>query len=213
MRRTDTRVMIADTQEVFREGIKAVLGQFDWALIVGEADDMQALIELIDRLSVDVVLLGLDMASGTYRELLDRIGRTDTKPCLVVIASENDRDELAEAIKLGADAFVLRSGGAHAFMAAVEAVANGRHYIQPELAGALARNDSLSPPQIRARLSSRQLRVISMLVSGFKNKQIAREVEVSETTVKQDLRVIYFELGASSRTEASAIATRIGLVE
>lgn len=213
MSRTGTRLMIADTQEVFREGIKAVLGQFDWAMIVGEADDIPALIDLIDRLKVDVVLVGLEMASGAYRDLLDRLSRTNTHPCLVVIASEDDRDELVEAIKLGADAFVLRSGGADAFVAAVEAVANGSHYIQPELVGALARNDSPSLPQIRERLTSRQLGVVSLLVSGLKNKQIAREMGISETTVKQDLRVIYGELGASSRTEASAIAIRIGLVD
>jgi DNA-binding NarL/FixJ family response regulator len=90
---------------------------------------------------------------------------------------------------------------------------DGHFYLQAKLVNTLGDLSAAPPSQLWIRQSSQQQRILQLLTQGLKNKQIARQLGISETTVKSQLRVIYSQLDASSRVEAVAAALRFGLVE
>ena len=137
---------------------------------------------------------------------------TQTLTDLTGITNIDLDDSFGLALQLGADGFLLRSASSATVLDALRKMADGRHYIQPELAITLLGLSVPSSEQVTERLTSRQLQTLQLLARGMGNRQISREVEVSETTVKAELRFIYAELGASNRVEAAATALRIGLV-
>lgn len=207
------RLLIADRQEVFREGLKKVLDDLEWVTVVGEADDELALLDGLQPQLVDMVLVDLDISETTEPHLIDRLRNTADHLCVVVLTSGHDTDRLRKALQRGADGFLLRSANSTTFVDALRKVADGYHYIQPDLAVTLVGLSVPSSQQITERLSARQLLILQLLAHGLRNRLIAKEMGISETTVKSELRLIYAELGASNRVEAAAIALRVGLVD
>ena len=207
------RLVIADRQEVFREGLKRVLVDLEWVAVVGEADDELALLDALQPQLVDMVLVDLDISETTDPHLIDRLRNTADRLCVIVVTSGHDTDRLRKALQLGADGFLLRSADSAMFVDALRKVADGYHYIQPELAVTLVGLAVPSSQQVIERLSARQLLILQLLARGWRNRQISKEVGVSETTAKSELRFIFAQLGASNRVEAAAIALRMGLVD
>lgn len=207
------RLLIADRQQVFREGLKSVLVDLDWVTVVGEADGEMALLDRFQLQLVDMVLVDLDISETAEPHLIDRLRNAVDHLCVVVVTSGHDTDRLRKALQQGADGFLLRSANSATFVDALRKVADGYHYIQPDLAVTLVGLSVPSSQQVNERLSARQLLILQLLARGLRNRQIAKEAGISETTVKSELRFIYAELGASNRVEAAAIALRVGLVD
>ncbi|HEX6301029.1 MAG TPA: response regulator transcription factor [Acidimicrobiia bacterium] len=211
--RSAIRLVIADTQEVFREGLKSVLGDIEWITVVGEADDEPGLLDQLQFLDADMILVDLAISGTTDPHVIQRLRNMADHLFVIVITAGHESDRLRKALQLGADGFLLRETDSVTFLDALRKVADGHHYIQSELAARLVGLSVPSSKPVGERLSGRQLRVLQLLTRGSGNRQIAREMGISETTVKSELRFIYAELEAASRAEAAAIALRIGLVD
>lgn len=207
------RLVIADPQDVFREGLKKVLDDLEWIIVVGEAKDEPGLLGGFEPQLVDVILVDLAISETTNPHLIQRLRNMAEHLHVIVLTAGHDTDRLRKALQAGADGVLLRSAQSATFVDALRKVADGYHYIQPELAATLVGLSVPSLLQVTERLSARQRLILQLMTRGLRNQQIGRQVGISETTVKSELRFIYAELGASNRAEAAAIALRIGLTD
>jgi DNA-binding NarL/FixJ family response regulator len=205
------RLIIADGQEVYREGVKSLLADCDWVEVVGEADDGAALLKLMESVTADVALVDIGISDGPSLQVVE--GLREVAPEVRVVIVTVADDHVREAIELGVDAYLLKSAAAHELTAALRLVADGHHYIQAELVNTLRDPSAALSDRLWHRRSPQQQRILQLVTQGMKNKQIARQLGISETTVKSQLRVIYSHLEASSRVEAVAAALRLGIVE
>lgn len=206
-------LVIADPQEVFREGLKFVLDGLEWIRALREASTDDGLFEMLKSVDADIVLVGLAAVSTTPAEFVQRLLAITSQVSVVVVASEEQLSCAKQALQLGAKGFLRRDAHAVDYVAALHNVAIGNHYIQPELVHTLIGLSSLSRGRAGERLSVRQHQILEHLTRGLRNKDIADHLGISETTVKSELRLLYAELETSTRSEAVAVALRIGLVD
>ena len=208
------RLVIADQQEIFRRGLQSVLAVIGWTLVVGETDDEETLFEILSSDHVDIVLLDLEMSDGPGQDVLKRLrGEFGQVSVVVLVAVAGHGFLLRRAIELDVHGMISRNAGPAELESALRAVAGGHRYIQPDLMGSLVAISTSSRERIADQISPRQFEILGMVSRGKTNRQIAHELQISETTVKSELRVVYAELGVSSRAEAVAAALRSGLVD
>jgi len=199
------RLILADDHALFREGLKSLLHYEPDVTIVAEADRIEGLADVIDRVPADVLLLDLQME----RSSLSEIGALAAKIAVIVVtASELMGDALA-AIRLGARAVVLKRFAVDTLMDAVRSVSAGNFWLPPNVQGELAsrlQNPNLSP------LSPREEEVVRHVALGLRNVEVARKLFISEQTVKSHLNTVFQKLGVQDRTELTVYAIRTGII-
>lgn len=202
------RIVLVDDHPVVRSGIRAMLaGQPDFDL-VGEAATGEEGTELVRRLAPDVVLMDLQLGPGIHgSEATRRIVALGGPRVLVLTTFDTDADIVA-AIEAGATGYLLKDAPSDDLHAAIRSAAAGAGALAPSVASRLL--GRLRTPD--ATLSPRELDVLGHLAAGLSNRQISRQLFLSETTVKTHLVHIYAKLGVDSRTAAVAAATRRGLI-
>lgn len=208
------RVVIADDHWSVRDGLRWMLADYSDIELVGEAANGRELLDLLGAVPADVVLLDINMPEMSGLDALAEI-RSEATDTRVVILSMYDKPVYVKrAIELGADGYLLKSAGRDEVIRALHAVADGHSYIQGEITGPLvehlAGEEEPIPP---AQLSPRETEVLGLVAQGMENKQVARELDISEATVKSYLQSAFERLGVRSRAEAVAVALREGLIE
>ena len=206
------RVMIVDDHAVVRSGLKAFLMVFDDLELVGEASSGNEAVQVVERMQPDVILMDLIMP--------DMDGAATTKvirgrwPEVQVVALTSFReDELVKnALQAGAIGYLLKNVGADELADAIRSAHVGRPTLAPEAAQVLIQA-SRHPVQPGFDLTEREREVLSLLVKGLSNNDIADRLVVSRSTVKFHVSSILSKLGVSSRTEAVALALNNKLVE
>jgi len=207
------RLIIADNQEVYREGVKSLLADLEWVTVVGEADDDVALLELLEQVATHVVLLDPGISDRPGLQVVERVHELAPEVRMVIVTAVQDHAHVRKAIEFGADGYLLKSASSHELVTALRMVADGHQHLQGELVNSLVDRSATSPGRPRPQLSSQHLRILQLVAEGSKNKQIASELDIGETTVKSQLRMVYSLLDVSSRVEAVVRAVRLGLVE
>jgi DNA-binding NarL/FixJ family response regulator len=122
------RLIIADDQEVYREGLKSLLADFEWVDIIGEAEGDAALLELVESVAADVVLLDPGISDGTGIQVIERM-RELVPELHVIIVTRLDDTHMRTAIESGVDGLLLRTIGSDELATALRLVADGHHYI------------------------------------------------------------------------------------
>jgi DNA-binding NarL/FixJ family response regulator len=195
-------VLIADDHGVVREGVKAVLAEVDGFSVVGEARSGSEVLPLVHRLQPDVVLLDIRLPDMTGYDCLRLIERRHPNVKTVVLSAYADEVHVQRAFDAGARGYILKSINPADLPSA----------IRQTLAGTLYRYvDNRS--DAAHGLTERELTIIRAVARGLTNRAIARELWVTEQTVKFHLTNIYRKLGARNRTEAARAAFRLGVVE
>lgn len=206
-------LLLADDHPVVRAGLRAVLELADDVRVVAEAGTAAEAVQLAGQLreagKLDVVLMdlqfGQEMAGIGATEQIAAL--PDPPRVLILTTYDTDADILA-AVEAGAAGYLLKDAPPEELLTAVRTAAAGQSALAPAVA--LRLMDRMRSPG-RA-LSAREIDVLTQVAAGMSNQQIARELFISEATVKSHLVHIYTKLGVDSRTAAAAEAARQGLI-
>jgi two-component system NarL family response regulator len=200
------RVLLVDDHALFRTGVANIINQEPDLRVVAEAGNGVEAIEAYVRHRPDVTVLDLRMPVMEGVEAVRRIREHDPAARVIVLTTYDTDDEISQALKAGAKAYVLKDIAAEQLLACIRDVLGGKTYIAPAAAAKLAETVT------RVQLTPRELSALRLLADGKANKEIASELDISERTVKTHLEHLFAKLGVTSRTEAVKVATRRGLV-
>ena len=201
------QVLIADDHPIIREGLVELLTRQNDMSVIGETGDGGEVCELYDKLSPDILLLDLQMPKkGGLQILTELMSRRVCKPRIIVMTAYDNEQNICNALRAGAKAFLGKDAHPQQIREALRKVAEGESFIPPEIGFKLA--ESISRPE----LSQRETEVLQHLAWGKSNKEIGQALFISEGTVKHHVKSILRKLPAVGRTEAIAIAARRGII-
>jgi len=215
-----TRVLVVDDHPLFRRGLMAVLGREPDLAVVGEAGDGAEALARAEELAPDVVLLDVrlpDMSGpATCAALKARRPRTG----VIMLTVSDEESDLYGSVRAGATGYLLKTMPADELADAVRAVAAGHSLISPAMASKLLTEFATMikraddrPGGQAARLTPRELEVLRLVARGLNNRDIARELFISENTVKNHVRNMLEKLQLHSRMEVVVYAVREKLLE
>lgn len=215
------RVLLVDDHHLFRQGLKFLLADLEPGIEFAEADSLSAALAQAGGTPPDLVLADLYMPGEEAATVLSTMRSVFESSMVVVLSSEDNPQVIRRAIEAGASGYVPKSSTPQVLVAALRLVMAGGVYIPPPALRAFGTvmppasppPAQLSPSTAREpeALSGRQMEVLLKAVQGKANKVIAREMQLSEGTVKAHLSAAFRALGVQNRTEAVFAAARLGL--
>jgi DNA-binding NarL/FixJ family response regulator len=211
------RVVVVDDQELFRRGLTMLLGVEPDIEVVGEAGDGNSAIELALETVPDVVLLDVRMPKRSGLEACMRIKEQVPSTRIIMLTVSDEEGDLYEAVKNGASGYLLKDSSIDEVAQAVRVVAEGQSLISPSMAAKLidefkeiSRSDRDAGVP---RLTDRELEVLRLVAKGLNNREVAKQLFISENTVKNHVRNILDKLQLHSRMEAVMYAVREKLLD
>jgi DNA-binding NarL/FixJ family response regulator len=177
-----TTLVLADDHAIVREGF-AALCEANGLRVLGQAADGAAALEMIRREKPDFALLDMQMPGLTGAEVIRRLRAENYTAKLMILSISRDHASVMDALRAGADAYLLKDGPGRHLLDAMQFVRDGGIYISPLLRGAGAISRTVQPRDAMALLSPRETEVFLLLVSGIRAKDIARRLEISPKTV------------------------------
>ena len=212
-------VVISDDHALFREGLRKLLEAEPGIRVVGEAVDGEETLKVVRQLKPHVLLLDLSLPKLSGLEVLAELGKAEIQTRSIMLTAAIDRDQVVEALQLGARGIVLKHAALQVLLKSIRCVNEGQYWVGQEgvsdLIQALRRmkpSHSVPVPPRNFGLSSREMQVIALIVAGYTNKDLARELGISENTAKHHLTNIFDKLGVSNRLELVLYAVDHGLV-
>lgn len=214
------RVLIADDQALFRRGLYVVLGTEDHIEVVAEAENGAEAIAKAEDLVPDVVLMDVRMPRVNGIEAARQIRDLCPSTKILMLTVSDEEDDLYEAIKAGANGYLLKEISVEEVAEAIRAVVQGQSLISPSMASKLLNEFNSLAKKAEERqqypapaLTSRELEVLKLVAKGMSNREIAEELFISENTVKNHVRNILEKLHLHSRMEAVIYAVRERLLD
>jgi two-component system NarL family response regulator len=212
------RVLVVDDQELFRRGLTMLLSVEDDIEVVGEASDGSAAATLASDTAPDVVLMDVRMPKVTGIEACVSMKDAAPQARIIMLTASDEEADLYEAVKNGASGYLLKDSSIDEVAQAVRVVADGQSLISPSMAIKLldefkqmSRSDRTAVPT--PRLTERELEVLRLVAQGLNNREIAKQLFISENTVKNHVRNILEKLQLHSRMEAVMYAVREKLLD
>lgn len=203
------RVLIADDHAVVRTGLEQMLGASADFEVVGAAADGAEAVRLAAERDPDVVLMDLSMPGVDGIEATRQICATRSDAQVVVLTTFSDRERILEALDAGAIGYLLKDVEPDELAGAIRSAARGHSPLAPKAASALvAERAGRRPSDV---LSEREQEVLALVAAGRSNKQIARELAISEKTVKAHLTSVFRSIGVFDRTQAALWAREHGV--
>jgi DNA-binding NarL/FixJ family response regulator len=202
---TGIRVILADSQAIYRVGMKKVFALEDDIRVVAQAESLANLHAAMERYPTDVVLLEGQLIAGTIDAIPDLVRRSpDSK--LIVQVVEADEANIVELYRRGVRGVVPRSISPDLLIKCVRKIADGETWIDNQsiswvIEAYRSQASSLTNPRVQPKLSKKELAIISCITRGMRNKEIAYQIGTTEQVIKNYLRKVYDKLGVSDRLE------------
>lgn len=198
------RVVLVDDHPVVRAGVRALVDAQDDLDVVGEAADSAQAVAVVGETRPDVVLMDLSLGDGPGGAETTRLVREMPSPPHVLVLTTYDTEaDVLEAVDAGAAGYLLKDAPPDELFRAIRGTARGETVLAPSVATRLLQRAASPTPKV----SPREVEILRLLARGLGNKEMARELLVSEATVKSHLSHIYTKLGVDTR--AGAVATAI----
>jgi len=200
------RVLVADDHFVVRIGLSALIATQKDMSVVGEAGDGLEAVQLYRSLKPDIVILDLRMPAMNGISATSAIIRDDPDAKIMVLSTYDGDVDIHNALRAGALGYLLKGAPSEELVQAIRTVNSGRRYIPASVATRLAEYI------YGLDLTSRELEVLTLIVKGRSNKDIAITLSISEATVKTHINNIFSKLGVNDRTQAATMALQRGIV-
>lgn len=200
------KILIVEDNALVREGLQQLLGTTEDLQVVATASDGAEAISLFAGCEPDVVLMDLEMPTVDGVTATRTILGSGSDARIVVLTSFSDRERILDALDAGATGYLLKDAPPDELIRGIRAAARGEAPLDPKAAAAMLTSRTGRRPA--AELSDRQLAVLALVAEGKQNKHIARELDISEKTVKAHLTAIFQVLGVTDRTQAALWAQR-----
>lgn len=212
-------IVISDDHALFREGLRKLLEAEPGMQIVGEAVDGEETVKVVRQLKPHVLLLDLSLPKLSGLEVLAELSKLELQTRTIMLTAGIEREQVVEALQLGVRGIVLKHSALQLLLKSIRCVNEGQYWVGQEgvsdLIHVLRRlkpSRGVSEAPRNFGLSSREMEVIALIVAGYTNKDLARELGISENTAKHHLTNIFDKLGVSNRLELVLYAVDHGLV-
>jgi len=213
------RILIADDHPIFRDGLRNLLDAQPGFQVVGEARDGQEALSLTEQLKPDILLLDMAMPRFSGIEVMRAIAARGISVRTVLLSAALKESEVAEAFELGARALVSKESPTSLLFKCINCVMAGQYWIGhstvSSLIQSLNRIRESAKKEVRPKnygLTSKEIKVLAAVVSGYTNKEIASQFSISEQTVKHHLTNIFDKVGVYNRLELALFAIHHGLM-
>jgi two-component system nitrate/nitrite response regulator NarL len=211
------KLLIVDDHPVLREGLAALLQQASEQTEVLQACDDAAGLQVAERNpDLDAVFLDLNMPGAGGMPAIQECGRRRPDLPVIVLSSSEDPHDIRRALALGALGYIPKSASPRTILSALQLVLSGSVYVPPVMLSAVAPEPSQGAgphgPAALTHLTERQIEVLKQVCRGLSNKEISRELNLSEKTVKAHITAIFRTLNVVNRLQAAAIAREAALL-
>jgi len=211
---TVIRVLIADDYRMVRLGLVTILSDFDEIEIIGEAVDGEMAISLCDQHTPDVVLMDINMPRLNGIEATRQIRASHPNTQVVALSSTGDGEIIQQVLQAGAISYLMKNVTGEELVRAIRLAREGQSTLAPEAAQHLMHlTTQRHHAQYGQTITRRELEVLALMKDGLSNLEISAQLALSSSTVKNHVSNILFKLGATSRTQAVALAIQHGLVK
>lgn len=215
---------MADDHPIFRDGLCRLLALEEDFEVVAQASDGRQVLEILQQLEPDILLLDLKMPGLDGLGTLQRLQAVRNKTRVIVLTASDDKNEFVQAMKLGTSGIVLKQTATELLIKSIRKVHAGEIWLDSHTTAAVIRqfvaNEEAPPPpppppppqastsreRERSPLSQREREIVALVAQGFKNKEMAEKMFISEQTVKNHLHNIFDKLGVSDRLELALYA-------
>ena len=216
------RILIADDHPIVRDGLRKLLSLEDDFEIVGEANDGREVLDMIQEVEPDVLLLDLRMPNLDGLSTLQAMQQSGKRTRVIVLTASEDKNEFVQAMKLGCSGIVLKQTAPDLIVKSIRKVNSGEIWLDSHTTAAVMRQFSTgletstvsgggAKGRERSPLSTREREIVALVAQGYKNKEMAEKMFISEQTVKNHLHNIFDKLGVSDRLELALYAIHKGL--
>src|SRR6476659_8516901 len=213
-KKTTVRILLADDHPIVRDGLKKLLQLEDDFEVVGEAGDGREVLDKCHELDPDVLLLDLRMPNLDGLSALQALQQTNKRTRVIILTASEDKNEFVQAMKLGCSGIVLKQTAPDLIVKSIRKVNSGEIWLDSHTTAAVMRQFSTpmesaplgSRDRDRSPLSQREREIVVLVAQGFKNKEMAEKMFISEQTVKNHLHNIFDKLGVSDRLELALYA-------
>ena len=207
-------VLLVDDHPVVREGLTAMLETQPDMEVVGEAGDGQEAVRLAKQLHPDVILMDLQMPKMGGVEAIQQIRKESERAEVIILTTYDSDEHIFSGIEAGARGYLLKGASRDDLFKAIRVASRGEALLEPAVASKLVdRYTQLSRKGADDTLSERELEVLKLMARGYRNKEIARELVITEKTAKAHVSNILSKLSVTDRTEAVTIALKRRIIK
>src|SRR3954454_3322576 len=216
------RIVVADDHPIFRDGLCKLLALEEDFQVIAQASDGREVLDVLQQYEPDILLLDLKMPGLDGLATLQRLQAVRNRTRVIVLTASDDKNEFVQAMKLGTSGIVLKQTATEMLIKSIRKVHAGEIWLDSHTTAAVIRQfvaaEEMQPPPVlpptpsaqrdreRSPLSQREREIVALVAQGFKNKEMAEKMFISEQTVKNHLHNIFDKLGVSDRLELALYA-------
>jgi len=211
-------IVIADDHPIFRDGLRRLLEAEPGLKVIGEACDGAEAVRMVRELKPDILLLDLAMPRHPGLEALRDLGSGQQSVRVILLTAAAEKQQIVEALQLGARGVVLKDSATQLLLKSIQTVMSGEYWVGRESVSnlvqylrSMVQSSGEEARQKKFGLTPRELEIVSAVVAGYANKEIAHYFKISEDTVKHHLSNIFDKLGVSTRLELALFAVNQSL--